>query len=626
MEHGVNRQEQFLSNRQRYQPISLPQTPSDEELVKDWTLSECDRQEVKKYRKQYRLSVAIQICAVRLYGRFLNQIHDLSPHIVNYLGQQLELPPYLNVQLPEREATYLEHRQNVLQYLGFRRFGEVEQQQLEIWLGQKTLLGILPDALFQQAEGYLLDHRILLPGPSVLERIVIHICADAHNQLFESIFQRLPPELRNAIDQLLLVPEGEQRSYFFRLKEYPPAATISSIQSYLDRYQTIANVGVDEVEIPTLSPGFIGYLFLQAKRYSATDLKRFTDHKRYALMICFLLETRKILLDHLVTMHDQYLLDVARKCKNTYEKKHRALRKRQKKAIDTMLDTTHLLLEWPEDSLLSKADFLKQVDEDKLRRSIDDLHTFKRLEERGYGDLLLARYPSLRKYFSDFLHLPFVAKQGNEPMMDAIDIVRKLDVGELKQMPPKLATNFVPRELWRALTDKTGAINRNAWEMGLAFAIKDALRSGDLYLPQSKQHVSFWDLTLDNAHWQEVKTTAFDELRQPPKSEVKTVLWRQFQEATETAKKQFHYDDFAQIKDGQLILKRIDKIALPPVVTALQKVIDARLPVIRIEQLLMEVDQLTQFSRHFTPVQGHQSRPTHFYRTLIGVLWKNPRK
>lgn len=620
MGHDVTRQEQFLSNRQRYQPISLPQALSDEELAKDWTLSECDRQEVEKYRGQYRLSVAIHICAVRLYGRFLNQVHDLSPHIVNYLGQQLDLPPSLTVELPERKATSVEHRQNILRYLGFRRFGGTEQQQLEAWLRQKTLLGILPDELFQQAEGYLLDHRILLPGPSVLERLIIHICADAHNHLFESIFQRLPPELRNAIDQLLLVPEGEQRSYFFRLKEYPPAATISSIQSYLDRYQTIAKVGLDEVEIPTLAPGFLGYLFGQAKRYSATDLKRFTDHKRYALMICFLLETRKILLDHLVTMHDQYLLDIARKCKNTYEQKHRDLRKRQKKAIDIMLDTTHLLLEWPEDSLLSKVDFLKRVDEDKLRRSIDDLHTFKRLEERGYGDLLLARYPSLRKYFSDFLHLPLVAKQGNEALMNAIDTVRKLDAGELKQPPPKVATDFVPRELRRALTNKTGAINRNAWEMGLAFAIKDALRSGDLYLPQSKQHVSFWDLTLDNAHWQEVKATAFDELRQPPKSEAKTVLLRQFQEAAETAKKQFQFDDFAQIKDGRLILKRYDKIALPPAVTALQKVIDARLPVIRIEQLLMEVDQLTQFSRHFTPVQGHQSRPTHFYRTLIATL------
>jgi Domain of unknown function (DUF4158) len=103
----VTTQEQFLSKRQRYQPIALPQHFSDEELARDWTLVEGDHQEIARYRKGFRLSIAIQICAVRLYGRFVHHVHDVSPHIVNYLGQQLDLPPSLTVEVPEREATGL---------------------------------------------------------------------------------------------------------------------------------------------------------------------------------------------------------------------------------------------------------------------------------------------------------------------------------------------------------------------------------------------------------------------------------------------------------------------------------------------------------------------------------------
>ena len=40
--------EQFLSNRQRYQPIALPQQFSDEEMVRDWTLSPSDIAEIAK--------------------------------------------------------------------------------------------------------------------------------------------------------------------------------------------------------------------------------------------------------------------------------------------------------------------------------------------------------------------------------------------------------------------------------------------------------------------------------------------------------------------------------------------------------------------------------------------------
>src|SRR5687768_12381208 len=97
--------EQFLSKRERYQPISLPQEFSDEEMAGDWTLSEEDREEIGRHRKSSRLLIAIQLCAVRLYGRFLNGLHDLSPGIVNYLNRQLDLPSSLAMLVPEWEAT-----------------------------------------------------------------------------------------------------------------------------------------------------------------------------------------------------------------------------------------------------------------------------------------------------------------------------------------------------------------------------------------------------------------------------------------------------------------------------------------------------------------------------------------
>lgn len=612
-------QEKFLSKRQRYQQLCLLHNFSDEELARDWTLSNADKEEISNYRKIFRLHIAIQICSVRLYGRFLSQVNDLSPQIANYLGQQLELPPSLVIQTPEREATYLEHRQNVLKHLGFRKLDENAQENLEVWLEQKARLGLLPDELFQQAERYLLDKHILLPGSSIIERLIVHICSNVHQQLFKSVCEQLSSELREAIEQLLKVSEGEQRSYFHHLKAYPPAATISSLQSYLERYQTVAATGIDDFAGQMLTPAFLDYWFKQAKRYSATDLKRFADHKRYTLMVCFLLETRKILLDHLVKMHDQYLTDMCRKARNSYEQKHRELRKRQKKAVDIVLEANNYLLDWPTEKPLLKAEFWQLVDEDKFRSSLEDLQAFKQLEEGGYGDLLLARYPSLRKYFAKFIHLPFTAENGNHDLIEAIGLVRQLDSGNLKKLPQTAPVNFIPKELLRALKNQAGTLNRNAWEIGLALAIKDGLRSGDLYLPQSKQHVSFWNLMLSEPHWEQIRTSSFEELQQPSKNEVKTVFLQQFHDAITQAQEKFPLDNFAEIVDGKLKLKRYDKVPVSNAVAILQKVIDSRLPPIRIEQLLMEVDQLTHFTQHFTPLQG-ESKPAHFYRTLMATL------
>ena len=94
---------------------------------------------------------------------------------------------------------------------------------------------------------------------------------------------------------MLTISQGEQRSYFSQLKAYPPAATITSLKAYLARYQAVVETGIDDFETQVLEPAFIDYLFKLAKRYSATDLKRFNEQKRYAMMICFLLETRMVL-------------------------------------------------------------------------------------------------------------------------------------------------------------------------------------------------------------------------------------------------------------------------------------------------------------------------------------------
>lgn len=606
--------------RNRYTPDSLSGNFSDEEMARDWTLSAEDLNELGKYRKDYRLFIAAQLCAVRLHGRFFSNIQDLSPLIVNYLARQLDLPPTIDIEIPERKATRLKQRQSILKFLGFRKFDATVQEDLVSWLESQSGFGELPITLLGQAENFLLSERIMLPGSSVLERLVNQVCLTTHNELFEQVTQQISPQLRKEIERLLTVSDENQRSYFHQLKESPPSAKISSLRRFLALYRMLLDSGIDRFKDEMLNPAFRDYLYQLARRYNATDLKRFNSSKRNAMMICFLLETRRIMLDNLVRMHDQYMMNISRLARNTHEKKHRQFRKRQKKAIDVMLNTVHLLLEWPDDQAFDIGELWQHTDKDTLKSCAGDLQIFKRMEERGFGDLLLTRYSSLRRYFPEFLKLPFAAEPGSEDLLEAINLVRRLDAGELKQLPDDAPTGFIPRELRRALKSKSGKLNRNAWEMGLALAIKDALRSRNLYLPESKHHVSFWNLIINERLWDDVRFASYEELGQVKQDEVKAVLSTQFRESLSSAEERFPADNFAAILDGRLQLKRDDKIVLPLSIANLQKTIDASMPQIRIEQLLIAVDRLTGFSRHFTPVQQHKARPKNFYKTLIAAL------
>lgn len=608
------------TGRQRYQPTTASHDFSDEELARDWTLSAADLQEIGKYRRTSRLFIAVQTCAVRLYGRFLVDVNDLSSRIISYLIRQIDLPPSLAITVPDREATLIEQRKQILAYLGFSRYDPTIQAALHAWLITQAQKGALPDGLFRRAERWLLAAKVILPGPSVLERLIIHVCSDVHAHVFETVAASISPPIRAAIDDLLTPHPADQSSVFSLLKTSPPAATITSLQRFLASYQRLQDLGLETCTLPPIDPAFMEYLYRLARRSNAADIKRFKEAKRYTLMLCFLLETKKIIVDQIIEMHDQYITDLLRQGKRTYEKKHRDGRKRQKKALESVLQTVALILDWPDDQPFSKGDVWSRIPESTLRGSVADLQLFQTLEERGLGDILIARYPSLRKYFATFIQLPFAAKSGSEPFLEAITIVRELDAGLVKKIPTTLPQNVIPPALRRSLLGKDGSIQRNAWELSIAIALKDTLRSGDIYLPTSKQHVSFWNLLLDDQRWQKTRETAYDTLQKPPPAAVKSTLLAQFAQTVRTAQRHFGKDQFATINDGKLILKKDPASERPETVTKVQKLIDASMPSIRIERLLMDVDQQTNFTRHFIPIHHQHARPPGFYKTLMAAL------
>lgn len=140
-----------------------------------------------------------------------------------------------------------------------------------------------------------------------------------------------------------------------------------------------------------------------AKYYDASKLKRFGKEKRLSLLICFLLETRKELLDNLVKMHDQYILDLTRRIRNKYEKKQKKSRNKNKRAVVVLLKISEKLLDQDADASIRAEDLIEEVGKENLQEAITDLKEFKYLTERGlcrYVDLALSKPEKILFRFS----------------------------------------------------------------------------------------------------------------------------------------------------------------------------------------------------------------------------------
>ena len=266
-------------------------------------------------------------------------------------------------------------------------------------------------------------------------------------------------ELKEPLDELLQPPDGDKRSRLFRLKEYPPHASAPAIIKYIERYRLVEEIVANRITLGDIDPRMVDYLAQLAKRYDAQALKRFAPAKRYALAACFLAETRKTLLDHLV-MHDQYLIDVCRRPRSAFDEQHRQFRRKAKEGLEMVLAAVDILL----DSASARENRLdrlyRQIDEENLREAVMSCRYFKRLEERGYLDELCARYAPLRRYRPTFFGLPFQAEIGSEPLLVAIDLVRRLNSDELKALPVDTPCDFVPAAWRAALEGEDGSLER----------------------------------------------------------------------------------------------------------------------------------------------------------------------
>ncbi len=83
--------------------------------------------------------------------------------------------------------------------------------------------------LFDLAVAWLLEHKVVLPGPSVLERFVASVHDQATARLWSTLACAPAPSARLALEQLLVVTTGGGRSGFDRPRQAPRALSAAGI-------------------------------------------------------------------------------------------------------------------------------------------------------------------------------------------------------------------------------------------------------------------------------------------------------------------------------------------------------------------------------------------------------------
>ena len=262
-----------------------------EQLARYFHLDAHDRSVIATRRgDENRLGFAVQLGTVRFLGIFLPRPTEVPDGVVRFVATQLEIRDTTSfARYAQRTATHREHASEIQKRYGYRPSSDpAESFQLLRWLYTRaTLSAERPSVLFDRATARLVERKVLLPGVTVLERLVSSVRNRAVKRLWRLLSAMPTSEQRATLDAMLLVPEGSRRSNLDRLRRSPTTISARALRQALERLSEIEKLGMSDLDFSRIPPGRVDALARQANAARAQAIARMPDDRRIATLVAF---------------------------------------------------------------------------------------------------------------------------------------------------------------------------------------------------------------------------------------------------------------------------------------------------------------------------------------------------
>lgn len=574
---------------------------SEDQLAIDWTLTKEDYEFVVDHSRgsNQHIKLAAQLCYLRRNSIFIGQNNDIPLEALSYLAKQFDSQLITILSFTKNSYSYTWEAQ-ICNYLGYQKFSEVNLHKLESWILDKLCKETInKDRLNRAVIEYLKNNRIVLPSRITLGRFVNQHINKALNKFYRQIVQTISQDKLDELQSLITPKDIGAESYLSEIKQYPGNANSQVMNQYLGYFHKIKSLGVLECDLSSINPEVIEELAKKGKYLTSYQLRCIRSKiKRQAIIICFLHEASKSILDYLVDIYKTIFIDIKRRAKNEVSRIRETTSKNNKGKFKPAGEFIKKAFVQANDvDGLSLSDFVKQFDEEQMLKTATACETLDELEESGIVDHIVNRFSYVRQFSKSFLFLDFKNK-GQRSLFQGMEILKKLYLGEINRLPEDVPTTFLS-SMWKScIYDNNGKIKPRYWEMGFYYALKKKISSGDIYLNHSKNNRYFWDAVSVG--------DIGDNLELDISSDFENIISNlkgEYHLAANRANRTISKNDFAIIEDSKLKLVKEDALEIPEEVKALRKLIQSNMPSTRIEKLVAEVISLSDCIQAFTSFQ-----------------------
>ena len=628
---------EFLTAEQRSRYGCYVGEPSPEQLALYFHLDDRDRALLEPRRHAHtRLGFALQLCTVRFLGIFLSDPTDVPHNVLLTLASQLNIADLTILSRYYEGQMRYDHVDEIKQRYGYQDFASQPEHfrflrwlYTRAWWSEERLT-----VLFDLAMARLIDRKVLLPGVTVLERLISSVREHASMRLWQLLSQLPTPPQRALLETLLVAPQGERQTPLDRLRRGPTRVSSPALVQALHRVAAIRLFEMENLDLSFVPRGRVKALARHATTAFVQNLRVLAPDRRIATLLAFTFTYLAVVHDDALDLFDALMRTAFSQATREGQQERLRTIHDLDAAAQLLSEACQVVLDETQDPATLLQRIYDRVSAERLQAAVTTVGELTRPVDDTYAQELLDRHLMMRRFLPTFWRtLEFESTPGGRPTLEAVQFLQRIE-GRPRASMQAAPRALIPRSWQRYVLERTtpqgngqsaSHVNRQAYTVCVVERLHETLRRHDVFVNPSERWGDPRAKLLQPEQWEGIRAQICQTLGREISAEATLEsLGQQLEEAYQRTAAHLPTNTALQIeqRNGEAVLnlERLERQEEPESLRILREHTGVRLPPVDLPEVILEVAQQTGFLSRFTHISDSSAHVDDLPLSLSAVL------
>ena len=617
----------FLTPEQRQCYGNYESEPTPIQLARYFHLDDIDKKSVLIRRGNHnRLGFALQLVSVRFLGTFLENPIDVPLGVVTEIATQLGiveikcLPHYL-----KRPLTRWEHQNEIKQRYGYQDFskqpGHWRWLYGRAWVGSES-----PSVLFDLATARLVEHKILLPGVTVLERLVMSVRERSANLLWRMLSKLPSAEQRLKLEALLVSETENWYTPLDEIRKSPTRHSSPALIAALNRLGTIRSLGINTLNFSRIPTSSLKALARHAATIRVQAIARMPEQRRIATLLAFIRVLEAEAGDDVLDLLELLVKDLLTSSVRDGKKERLRTIKDLDAAALRLSEAAAVILDPNCDNKSVREVIFERIPQEQLQSAMAKVEEIARPPGDDHYPELLKRWGQVRRFLPSLLRtMEFQTTKAGQPILTAVKFLKSIE----KKANPKMDAaplDGISKGWLKLLVQENTEIDRRAYTFCTLERLCEGLRRRELFISPSIRWSNPHAKLLQGSQWESARSQVCRSLNLQPTPTVELEkLKQQLDDAFHRTADNLPSNTAIKVEPNQkgrdtLTVSNLDKLEEPDSLKVLKTLVAKLLPRVDLPEVLLEIHAKTGFMDEFIHGSLENSRVTDLPISVCAVL------